>query len=647
LGKGLFVVLEGSYGSNVATQLNLLKERLKAMGYEVALINFPQLNHKSSVFVKNYVAGQYGQPDEVSPYTAALFFALDHYGAAKDISEALNSGKIVLSSGFVGSTMAQLGARFTNPVEQRGFFVWADNLEYQMLNLPRPDINLYLRVPARIAKNAAKTEDQANLSKNLKQAVATYDLLCKLFPKDFNAIDGSRDGRLLGIAAVSDLIWQKIKPLLPADKPHPSHRAVVTLDPAAENYASRHQPANGHLYVPFKSSSLLLRMSIERYLPGSTGRIEDWSASLFDFYTPQGFDRELANNYKDIMVAIADNYQILQRRLIEYKERNILSDDARSESVSQMMRPLTPLAALTSFELTVKKKDVHGLAAYLLAADSAELQWAAKQIYLAARQHWPENFNQPLESDSKAENANSFITSLAEQRVAGRSSERDSASLLEVSPRREFDILAESVYPFSELSLAEITEKVTEWPYQQKYSALRQAVDQPGLLDKVRYKMDIISDQVTLKDMIKIAGLREVQAQAASPRFGFEVPVLIEEARLDDAYNQIFDDSLKLHSLVQSAGQDATAEYATLLGHKTRWQLSATAGQLQYALTVRGGEDYNRLADSIIEKLIEVHPLLWEVITGKPALINPSINRGKNRIKPYHQRKPRRPRPLK
>jgi dTMP kinase len=191
--KGIFIVLEGADGSGKTTQFNLLTERLKAVGHEVETFVFPRYAEESSYFVRKYLDGDFGPASQVSPYTASLFYALDRYEAAKDVRKALGQGKIVLASRYVGSNMAHQGGKFSDPVEQRGFFVWEDNLEFQMLNIPRPDLNLYLRVPAetafklikeraRATKNEGKNVEHENDLNHLKNTVATYDLLCQLFP---------------------------------------------------------------------------------------------------------------------------------------------------------------------------------------------------------------------------------------------------------------------------------------------------------------------------------------------------------------------------------------------------------------------------------------------------------------------------------
>src|SRR3990167_6810148 len=150
--KGVFLVIEGTDGSGKGTQHKLLIDRLESEGYDVATFDFPQYDQASSYFVKEYLNGNYGTADEVGPYTGSLFFALDRYQAAKDIRAALDAGKVVIANRYTGSNMAHQGTKFSHPEERRGYFILLDNIEFQMLGIPRPDKSIFLRVPAATAQ---------------------------------------------------------------------------------------------------------------------------------------------------------------------------------------------------------------------------------------------------------------------------------------------------------------------------------------------------------------------------------------------------------------------------------------------------------------------------------------------------------------
>ena len=649
--RGLMVVLEGSDGAGKNTQLNLLAERLKAAGYNVATFAFPQYDKNSSYFIKQYLRGSFGSAVKVSPYTAALFYALDRYEAAGSIRQALKEGKIVLVDRYVGANMAHQGAKFVDPVEQRGFFVWEDNLEFQLLGIPRPDVNFFLRVPADVSaklieQRAAETgiarDEHEKDSQFLKKSVATYDLLCRLFPKDFTAIECTKNGQLLGIPQISDLIWKKLKPLLPNDKPNSGHPAVVTLglNAPSQNRPDDKVSASDKLHQKFVNTSLLLKVAVERQVmsvepPG----FSIWSDNSYSFYTPMGMPRDVEKTFKSTMVRLAELHREMRSILEVYYQKTLLSNNGKpAANISSILLPVTPMAALTGFRAVLSARSAERLAKKLLASDSQELQWTAKQIYLAARQQWPIEFAKPLEAEGNPEPISNIINKLVEDKLSLNSSDREIAKLLEANPRQEFDLLAESIYPYSSLSLEEIREEVSNWSYQQKFENLKKTVGEPQVLSKIQYKFDVISDQLTLSEAASSAVLSSVQVQTPSPRFGYNVPAVVEDAGIEDLYMDCFDESLKLFSTLQKADLDDLTVYSTLLGHKLRWQFQADAANIKSLIQHRGSDNLRQITDIIKDSVAEAHPLTWDVLTGNISLISNS-EMSHNRVKASKRRR--------
>jgi hypothetical protein len=308
-------------------------------------------------------------------------------------------------------------------------------------------------------------------------------------------------------------------------------------------------------------------------------------------------------------------------------------------NIGQLLLPVTPLAALCSFRIEVSPKAVRRLCGNLLSNDSLELQWAARQLYAASRQQWPEQFNEPLESEAGPESLNNIIAKLADEKLNLNSSDIQPVKLLAASPRLEFDLLAESIYPYSTLSLEEIVEEVSDWSYQQKFESLKQAVAEPGLLlDKVNYKFDLITDHMILEELTALIA-SEPSTQNPSPRNGYDVPPILETIGIDEMFIECFDDSLELFSALQAIDRDDLTIYSSLLGHKLRWQLNISAQELKVILEHKGSEALGALTRNMREQAGESHPLMWDVMHG--TFLEPAATH-KNRVKPARRRPSRR-----
>jgi thymidylate synthase ThyX len=106
--------------------------------------------------------------------------------------------------------------------------------------------------------------------------------------------------------------------------------------------------------------------------------------------------------------------------------------------------------------------------------------------------------------------------------------------------------------------------------------------------------------------------------QLLTPRYGYDLPKLVEDAGLSEEFEACFAISLKLYSYMQKAGYGLEAQYATLLGHKMRWKVTYNAREAfhlhELRTTPQGHPGYRKLVMQMHEKLAEVHPQLAEAM---------------------------------
>jgi len=225
--KGVFIVLEGTDGSGKGTQFRLLVERLKKERIPLATFDFPQYGKPSAYFVEEYLRGSYKGISAVSPKKGSLFYALDRFAATDELKAALAKGKLILSNRFTASNMGHQGAKMKTTKERLVFYKWLDELEFEILGIPRPTLNIILHVPAELAQKlvdqkgaterkyvggAKRDIHEKNLS-YLKKSEMVYVELAKIFPKQFTIIECAPNGELLPINKIHELIWKKIRTL--------------------------------------------------------------------------------------------------------------------------------------------------------------------------------------------------------------------------------------------------------------------------------------------------------------------------------------------------------------------------------------------------------------------------------------------------
>jgi len=651
---GVFIVLEGSDGSGKTTQFELLKKRLIDNGYDVEVFDFPRYDKASSHFVQRYLNGQYGPAAAISPYTASLFFALDRYEAGIDIKEALAAGKVVLSNRYVGSNMAHQGAKFNDPVEKRSFFVWEDSLEFQLLNIPRPNINIFLRVPAEVSYELIKQKAARNYTElshdeheadmnHLKRSVETYDLLCELFPKDYMAIDCVANSKLEDIETINSKIWKVASEYLPEppqkETPEIKKRKDFIGYTPEEPATSEPNPAdNGAHEFKWRIKRLSLQAASELSKMGHRLEI-DWQSSWngdgtnYDFYIPDSLSKDLLVIYKAAYInAIAEHQKIYQK--LHQSAKQINNRKNATQLSSKYARRAIPMGALLQVSINLNKDEFGDVLTRLRAHNNPEIAALEPKLAQAIDSSGIKTASSKTDDKTPAAPAplNEIINQLALSKLPQNLSDVESPVLVSASPRNEFELLADGLYSLSDLTRDDILLALDNWTYQQKAKALAESLaSNPELLLIPTYKIDAITDRVSVLEIAAALPDIKITTQQPTVRYGYDVPSQVEECGAEDVYMELFDSFLELFNSLQSSSGESNLPYATLSGHKIRWQISVNAKSLK-AL-------YQDVKDSVAKEVVAAFK---NVVGEAHPQIASWLNRNPNQSsKPSQKRRPK------
>jgi len=406
------------------------------------------------------------------------------------------------------------------------------------------------------------------------------------------------------------------------------------------------QLAGIHLVVENASNLLTKKLEWGRlaaYLEQSTRYIfydEKDKNGRYRYLIPTSLKGELKKEYISTMDKIFDNYSFMVRKLTDYvrensstpeNERDIAWKGATKAQACDAVRNVLPVATLSTVGIYISGQSLESLIYHLWSDELPEANKKGDEILTEARKVIP----MFLERADKPERGGAFVAYRAEnikniKRLANEllpesfvSGEYKEVTLSNYFPKNELDLTADMLYSSSDRSLEEIKQIVDKLPYDKKLEIFNTYIGdrlnrrhRPGrALEKAYYSWDIVCDFGIFRDLQRHRMVADLEWQNLSPRFGYSVPKLIEDADLVDQFEECFDLSLSLFSKMHSVSP-VEAQYATLMGHRMRWKITYNAREAMHFHELRtapqGHPEYRRIVKIMHDELSNVHPLLAE-----------------------------------
>lgn len=223
--KGKLIVIEGTDCSGKETQVKRAVARFKEMGVNVYNYSFPMYDTPTGRIVggpylgKAYICEGWfpeGAPN-VDALAASAYYAADRRYNIGIINKHLENGDIVILDRYVESNMAHQGGKLKTPEERTKMYQKLDTLEFEIMELPRPDAVIFLYMPfeyaAVLKKNREETPDQHESNKaHLKQAETAYLELTEKY--GYKKITCVKDDIIRTIDDINDEVVETLKEII-------------------------------------------------------------------------------------------------------------------------------------------------------------------------------------------------------------------------------------------------------------------------------------------------------------------------------------------------------------------------------------------------------------------------------------------------
>ncbi len=203
---GKLIVIEGTDSSGKETQTKRLFEKLEEKGLKVKKISFPNYDSPACEPVKMYLAGAFGEDAmKVNPYPVSTMYAIDRYASFKtDWEKFYNEDGIIVTDRYVTSNMVHQASKIRDLDEKKQYLNWLENLEYEKMGIPRPDLVIFLNMPTDMAvklmaerKNKITGEEKKDIHERnkeyLKESHANACKIANIYNwKEIKCNDGDR-----------------------------------------------------------------------------------------------------------------------------------------------------------------------------------------------------------------------------------------------------------------------------------------------------------------------------------------------------------------------------------------------------------------------------------------------------------------------
>lgn len=175
---GKLIVIEGaSDGIGKTTQYNLLKDHLEADGKKIVTHHFPTYYAYQGKSVELYLSGEYGKPDQLSPYFINSLYAHDRAITWQiKLKKAYEKGKTILLDRYTTSSLIYQTALIENLSEKKKFLNYISDFEYNKLGIGQPNTVIFLYAPLELVNQirSARKENEGNITNDIHEHDLEY-----------------------------------------------------------------------------------------------------------------------------------------------------------------------------------------------------------------------------------------------------------------------------------------------------------------------------------------------------------------------------------------------------------------------------------------------------------------------------------------
>lgn len=217
--KGKLIVIEGTDCSGKETQTKKLISRLREENIFIDNFSFPNYaSPTGKIIARGYLGKEDNSyfeegPTNVSPRVASLYYTADRIYNIPKINLLLENGRNVILDRYIYSNMAHQAGKIDNKEERYQMYKWLDKLEFELAELPKPDIAVFLHMPTEVTKvlraNREKLDEHEKNIDYLKKSENAYLEVAEIY--NMHTIECTDGNMIRSINEINDELYEYIQ----------------------------------------------------------------------------------------------------------------------------------------------------------------------------------------------------------------------------------------------------------------------------------------------------------------------------------------------------------------------------------------------------------------------------------------------------
>ena len=223
--RAKIIVIEGTDGSGKETQSNKLFDYYVNKGYKVKRYSFPVYSSPTGKIVGGPYLGKKEIEETYFPETSAgvdplvssLYYAADRrYNFLAEIEDELYNNDIVILDRYTTSNMGHQVGKAKTKEDKMKILKFIETLEFDLCELPRPDIVIFLHMPFEASRDLRKGREYGDGNENseshLRSAEESYLEIASLQGWHYiNVIKSKKYGSVSDIKSIDEISEEVIK----------------------------------------------------------------------------------------------------------------------------------------------------------------------------------------------------------------------------------------------------------------------------------------------------------------------------------------------------------------------------------------------------------------------------------------------------